>query len=113
MKLGVWYILTIWSWGVVSSIYTLCKDGCKDIIAKCKGYQKGKDASDLTFEDFEDMDGSGVKDQKQFQFVCPKINHVSMDEKFAMRTPHIYKKFKFGYTKGVVNNDGGITPFYL
>ena len=92
--------------------YTLRKDGCKNIIAKCKGYKKGTDGSELAFEDFEDMDGGGVKGQKQVQFLCPKMNHVSMDGKFAMRTPHIYKKFKFAYTKGVVDDDGDITPFY-
>ena len=59
------------------------------------------------------MDGGGIKDQKQVQFLCPKMNHVSMDEKFALRTPHIYKKFKFAYTKGDVADDGSITPFYL
>jgi hypothetical protein len=92
--------------------YTLRKDGCKNIIAKCKGYKKGTDGSELAFEDFEDMDGGGVKGQKQVQFLCPKMNHVSMDGKFAMRTPHIYKKFKFSYTKGVVDDNGDITPFY-
>ena len=92
--------------------YTLRKDGCKNIIAKCKGYKKGTDGSELAFEDFEHMDGGGVKGQKQVQFLCPKMNHVSMDGKFAMRTPHIYKKFKFAYTKGVVDDDGDITPFY-
>ena len=51
-------------------------------------------------------------DHFQVQFLCPKMNHVSMDERFAMRTPHIYKKFKFAYTKGVVDDDGDITPFY-
>ena len=92
--------------------YTLRKDGCKNIIAKCKGYKKGTDGSELAFEDFEDMDGGGVKGQKQVQFLCPKMNHVSVDGKFAMRTPHIYKKFKFAYTKGVIDDDGDITPFY-
>jgi hypothetical protein len=113
--------------------YTLRKKGCKNIIAKCKGYKKGKDGSDLTFEDFEWMagdkvsvyinyndDGSinkidtlvGTHAQRQVQFVCPKMNHVSMDEKFAMRTPHITKKFKFCYKKGIVADDGSITPFY-
>ena len=81
-------------------------------ITKCKGFKKGKEGSELTFEDFEDMDGGGVKGQKQVQFLCPKMNHVSMDERFAMRTPHIYKKFKFAYTKGDVADDGSITPFY-
>ena len=93
--------------------YTLRKEGCKNIIAKCKGYKTGKDGSDLSFEDFEYMDGGGIKDQKQVQFLCPKMNHVSMDEKFALRTPHIYKKFKFAYTKGDVADDGSITSFYL
>ena len=93
--------------------YTLRKEGCKNIIAKCKGYKTGKDGSDLSFEDFEYMDGGGVKDQKQVQFLCPKMNHVSMDEKFALRTPHIYKKFRFAYTKGNVADDGSITSFYL
>ena len=88
--------------------YALRKDGCAKEITKCKGYKKG----DLTFEDFEFMAGGGVKSQRQVQFLCPKMNHVSMDEKFALRTPHIVKKFKFAYTKGHVADDGNITPFF-
>ena len=113
--------------------YTLRRDGCKKVIAKCKGFKKGKDGSDLTYKDFESMagdkvsvhiyyndDGSidkidtlvGTHAQRQVQFLCPKMNHVSMDEKFALRTPHIVKKFKFAYTKGHVADDGSITPFF-
>ena len=98
--------------------YTLRKNGCKNIIAKCKGYKKGKEGSDLTYEDFESMagdkisvhinyndDGSidkidtlvGTHAQRQVQFVCPKSNHMSFNENFAMRTPHITKKFKFAW----------------
>ena len=40
------------------------------------------------------------------------LNHVSMDEKFALQTPHIVKKFKFAYTKGHIADDGSITPFF-
>ena len=47
--------------------YSLRLEGTKDI-AKCKGYKKGKDGSDLTFKDFEDMAGGTPKDQKQVQF---------------------------------------------
>jgi len=113
--------------------YTLRKNGCKNIIAKCKGYKKGKEGSDLTFEDFDWMagdkvsvyinyndDGSinkidtlvGTHAQRQVQFICPKNNHISLNENFAMRTPHIIKKFKFCYNKGDVADDGSITPFY-
>ena len=54
-----------------------------------------------------------MKSQRQVQFLCPKMNHVSMDEKFALRTPHIVKKFKFAYTKGShVADAGSITPFF-
>jgi len=80
--------------------YALRKAGCKEDITKCKGFKKSK-GEDLTFEDFEDLAGGGdPKKQKQLQFLCPKRNHVSANEKFAMRTPYVTKKFKFVYNKG-------------
>ena len=72
-------------------------------IAKCKGYKKSK-GEELSFEDFETMAGGGENTQKQFQFLCPKMNHLSMDEKFSMRTPKVTKKFRFPYNKGVVHD---------
>ena len=39
-------------------------------------------------------------------------NHVSANEKFAMRTPYVTKKFKFVYNKGIVNDDGSISAFW-
>jgi hypothetical protein len=90
--------------------YCLRKKGCEDI-AKCKGYKKSK-GEELSFEDFEMMAGGGEKTQKQVQFLCPKMNHLSVDEKFSMRTPKVTKKFRFLYNKGVVHDDGTITSFY-
>ena len=55
------------------------------------------------------MAGGGEKTQKQVQFLCPKMNHLSVDEK---RTPKVTKKFRFLYNKGVVHDDGTITSFY-
>ena len=92
--------------------YSLRIDGCKDI-AKCKGYKKGKDGSDLTFKDFEDMAGGKPKDQKQIQFRCPLQNHVSDDEQFAIRTMLVEKWFKFTYNKGLINQDTGVITPYL
>ena len=40
------------------------------------------------------------------------MNHLSVDEKFSMRTPKVTKKFRFLYNKGVVHDDGTITSFY-
>ena len=60
----------------------------------------------------ETMAGGGEKTQKQVQFLCPKMNHLSVDEKFSMRTPKVTKKFRFLYNKGVVHDDGTITSFY-
>ena len=54
----------------------------------------------------------GEKTQRQVQFLCPKMNHLSMDEKFSMRTPKVTKKFRFLYNKGVVHDDGTIASFY-
>jgi hypothetical protein len=51
------------------------------------------------------MTGGGEKTQKQVQFLCPKTNHLSVDERFSMRTPKVTKK-------GVVHVDGTITSFY-
>jgi len=62
--------------------------------------------------DFEMMANKGVKTQKQVQFLCPKMNHLSVDEKFSMLTPKVTKKFRFLYNKGVVHDDGKITSFY-
>jgi hypothetical protein len=67
---------------------------------------------ELAFEDFEMMANKGVKTQKQVQFLCPKMNHLSVDEKFSMRTPKVTKKFRFLYKKGAVHDDGTITSFY-
>jgi len=36
-------------------------------------------------------------------------DHVSMTERFS---PKIKKDFKFDYNKGVVHDDGKITPIY-
>ena len=80
--------------------YCLRKKGCEDI-TKCKGYKKSK-GEELSFADFETMAGGGEKTQKQVQFLCPKRNHLSVDEKFSMRTPKVTKKFRFLYNKGVV-----------
>jgi hypothetical protein len=91
--------------------YALRKAVCKEDITKCKGFKKSK-GEDLTFEDFEDMAGGSIKEQKQVQFLCPKRNHVSANEKFAMRTPYVTKKFKFVYNKGIVNDDGSISAFW-
>jgi hypothetical protein len=90
--------------------YCLRKKGCEDI-AKLKGFKKSK-GEELAFEDFEMMANKGVKTQKQVQFLCPKMNHLSVDEKFSMRTPKVTKKFRFLYNKGVVHDDGTITSFY-
>ena len=79
--------------------------------AKLKGFKKSK-GEELAFEDFEMMANKGVKTQKQVQFLCPKMNHLSVDEKFSMRTPKVTKKFRFLYNKGVVHDDGTITSFY-
>ena len=73
---------------------------CEDI-AKLKGFKKSK-GEELAFEDFEMMAGGGEKTQKQVQFLCPKMNHLSVDENFSMRTPKVTKKFRFLYNKGVV-----------
>ena len=67
---------------------------------------------ELAFEDFETMASGGVKTQKQVQFLCPKMNHISVNERFSMRTPKVTKKFRFLYSKGVVHDDGKITSFY-
>ena len=91
--------------------YALRKNGIDKTICKCKGYKKSK-GEELTFKDFEEMAGGGVKSQRQVQFLCPKMNHVSMTERFSMRTPQVLKKFKFDYNKGVVHDDGKITPIY-
>ena len=40
------------------------------------------------------------------------MNHLSVDEKFSMRTPKVTKKFRFLYNKGVVHDDGTIASFY-
>ena len=74
-------------------------------------YKKSK-GEELSFEDFEMMAGGGEKTQKQVQFLCPKMDHLSVDEKFSMRTPKVTKKFRFLYNKGVVHDDGTITSFY-
>ena len=50
------------------------------------------------------MAGGGEKTQKQVQFLCPKMNHLSVDEKLSMRTPKVTKKFRFLYNKGVVHD---------
>ena len=84
--------------------YCLRKKGCEDI-AKLKGFKKSK-GEELAFEDFEMMAGGGEKTQKWVQFLCPKMNHLSVDEKFSMRTPKVTKKFRFLYNKGVVHDDG-------
>jgi len=54
----------------------------------------------------------GVKTQKRVQFLCPKMDHLSVVEKFSTRTPKVTKKFRFLYNKGVVHDDGTITSFY-
>jgi len=92
--------------------YSLHLEGCKDI-AKCKGYKQGKDGSDLTFKDFEKMAGGTPQEQKQIQFRCPKQNHVSDDEQFAIRTMMVKKEFKFTYNKGLIDQDTGIITPYL
>jgi len=47
-----------------------------------------------------------------FLFLCPKMNHLSVDERFSMRTHKVTKKFRFLYNKGVLHDDGTITSFY-
>jgi len=91
--------------------YALRKNGIDKTICKCKGYKDSK-GEELTFKNFEEMAGGGLKSQRQVQFLCPKMNHVSMTERFSMRTPQVLKKFKFDYNKGVVHDDGKITPIY-
>ena len=54
---------------------------------------------ELSFKDFETMARGGKETQKQVQFLCPKMNHLSVDEKFSMRTPKVTKKFRFLYNK--------------
>ena len=39
-------------------------------------------------------------------------DRVSMTERFSLKTPKIKKEFKFDYNKGVVHDDGKITPIY-
>jgi hypothetical protein len=95
------------SWVGVSSIAS-GKRG--EDVAKLKGFKKSK-GEELAFEDFEMMANKGVKTQKQVQFLCPKMNHLSVDEKFSMRTPKVTKKFRFLYNKGV-HDDGTITSLY-
>ena len=90
--------------------YCLRKKGCEDI-AKLKGFKKSK-GEELAFEDFELIANKGVNTQKQVQFLCTKMNHLSVDEKFSMRTPKVTKKFRFLYNKGVIHDDGTITSFY-
>ena len=89
--------------------YCLRKKGCEDI-AKCKGYKKSK-GEELSFASRRWL-AEAKKTQKQVQFFYPKMNHLSVDEKFSMRTPKITKKFRFLYNKGVVHDDGTITSFY-
>ena len=66
---------------------------------------------ELSFEDFETLAGGGEKTQKQVHFLCPKMNHLSVDERFSMRTPKVTKKFRFLHN-GVVHDDSTITSFY-
>jgi|TARA_B110000240_G_scaffold49683_1_gene56639 hypothetical protein len=58
------------------------------------------------------MANKGVRTQKQVEFLCPKMNHLSVVEKFSMHTPKVTKKFRFLYNKGVVHDDG-TTIFFL
>ena len=97
------------SWVGVSSIAS-GKRGVKTS-PNVKGYKKSK-GEELAFEDFELMANKGERTQKQVQFLCPKMNHLSVDEKFAMRTPKVTKKFRFLYNKGVVHDASTITRFY-
>ena len=79
----------------------------------CKEFDvEHKKLSETVCHDFETMAVGGVKTQNQVQFLCPKMNHLSVDEKFSMRTPKVTKKFRFLYNKGVVHDDGTITSFY-
>ena len=39
------------------------------------------------------VDGTSVV--RQVQFLCHKMNHLSVDEKFSMRAPKVTKKFRF------------------
>ena len=73
--------------------YCLRKKGCEDI-AKLKGFKKSK-GEELAFEDFELMAGGGEKTQKQVQFLCPKMNHLSVDEKFSCAPPRSLRSSVF------------------
>jgi len=65
--------------------YCLRKKGCEDI-TKCKGYKKSK-GEELSFEDFEILARGGEQTQKQVQFLCPKMNHLPVDESSPCEPP--------------------------
>ena len=41
------------------------------------------------------------------------MNHLSVDERFSMRTPKVTKKFRFLYNKGVVHDDAQSRVFII
>ena len=103
-------------------------------IVKLKGYsQKAQESIRYTFEDllknnvkpqvlksqklkYDDMRNIGLGhsiSQSQRQFKAPKSNYISETRAFNINTKYITKKFKMVYSKGIIAENGDITPLEI
>jgi hypothetical protein len=88
-------------------------NGKEILVTKLKGYKD--DYEPLTFHDYERIisNKNEIITQQQKQFQIPKYSYVSETRRFGLKVEVIPKTFKPTYNKGVLNDNGTITPIII
>lgn len=77
---------------------------------KLKGYKKD---SLLNSDLIEAMNNGDTVSQDQTQFLCNKSDYLRRSDTFNIRIATVNKSFKKIYSKGIINEDGTVTPLTL
>ena len=88
------------------------------VIAKLKGYKKRDFDGNIIglkeqYNNIEKMNNGEEINQKAFQILGNKNDMMELDNPFGLRYAEITKKFKKLYTKGIVDENGNITPLTI
>ena len=80
-------------------------------MGKLKGYNS-KDKK-LEYKDMKDISDGKILNQSVEQWIGGKDTFTKEKDPFTIRIRKINKRFRKLYTKGIINEDGDITPLLI
>ena len=80
-----------------------------ELIANHNQKENKKELKEKIYEVIKDI----IIKQQQIQFRSPTSAHISENEGHIIRKCEVEKKFKIGYTKGTIGEDGVVSPLEI